>query len=391
MERATRPRRRRARRGAIFALLILASMQGCGDSTGPEPAKPAAPVYTSISEGGYDDTCAWTSEGNAYCWGFDIVGQLGVGVIPTSPPSYQVRPVPVKGNLHFSTISLTVGTSCGVTTAGAAYCWGLSVSDGSASPVPVAVGGGVAFATVAVGGNLGFNHACGLTADRVAYCWGDNQAGQLGTGDRATRADPAPVLGGLRFNSITTGAFHTCGLADDGMAYCWGDPFSTLSVDSLILSPQAVAGTLRFSSVDAGFGYTCGVATTHEAYCWGYGTDGRLGDGLSHDTREPSPVSGGLSFARVSAGSSVACGVTTTGAAYCWGNGYLGTPSASQSLVPVAVSGGLSFTHINAATLHACGRTADGRVYCWGDNTNGQLGSGTTTPSIVPVAVIGPS
>jgi alpha-tubulin suppressor-like RCC1 family protein len=55
------------------------------------------------------------------------------------------------------------------------------------------------------------------------------------------------------------------------------------------------------------------------------------------------------------------------------------------------VSGGLSFTSINAATLHACGRTADGRVYCWGDNANGQLGSGTTTPSTVPVAVIGPS
>lgn len=391
MERQTLPRKRRASRGAVFALLMLASLQGCGDSTAPQSPKPAAPIYASISDGGYDDTCALTSEGNAYCWGFDVQGQLGDGVAPTMPPSYQMRPVAVKGGLHFSKISLTVGTSCGLTTAGAAYCWGRSVSDGSASSVPVAVSGGSTFATIAVGGNQGFNHTCGLTADGAAYCWGDNQAGQLGTDDRVSRANPTPVAGGLRFSTISAGAFHTCGVAIDGTAYCWGDPYATLSVDSLILSPQAVPGTLSFASLDAGFGYTCGVTTTSQAYCWGFGSDGRLGDGLSHYALEPSPVSGSLSFAKVSAGASFACGITTSGAAYCWGEGYLGTTALSRSYVPVAVSGGLSFASINVATRHACGGTAGGRVYCWGDNANGQLGTGTTATSTVPIAVAGPS
>jgi alpha-tubulin suppressor-like RCC1 family protein len=36
-----------------------------------------------------------------------------------------------------------------------------------------------------------------------------------------------------------------------------------------------------------------------------------------------------------------------------------------------------------------CGVTVDGTAYCWGENSDGQLGNGTTTSSIVPVKVAG--
>src|SRR2546425_2282336 len=31
-----------------------------------------------------------------------------------------------------------------------------------------------------------------------------------------------PVMGGLKFLTVSTGAFHTCGLAADSTAFCWG-------------------------------------------------------------------------------------------------------------------------------------------------------------------------
>ncbi|PYO64030.1 MAG: hypothetical protein DMD28_00275 [Gemmatimonadetes bacterium] len=57
-------------------------------------------------------------------------------------------------------------------------------------------------------------------------------------------------------------------------------------------------------------------------------------------------------------------------------------PTAPTKLVvaPVSVSAGL---------YHSCGVTPSGATYCWGDNAFGQLGNGTTTSSLTPVAVSG--
>jgi alpha-tubulin suppressor-like RCC1 family protein len=51
------------------------------------------------------------------------------------------------------------------------------------------------------------------------------------------------------------------------------------------------------------------------------------------------------------------------------------------------VAGGHAFNQINAGGGHTCARTTAAVGYCWGQNLNGQLGNGTTTRSLTPVAV----
>src|SRR5207237_10342831 len=87
------------------------------------------------------------------------------------------------------------------------------------STVSVAVTGGLSFRTMRASGWDWFT--CGVTTSGAAYCWGQ---GYLGDGRlSADNATPVAVAGGLTFTMLSTGSFHTCGLTLSDDAYCWGD------------------------------------------------------------------------------------------------------------------------------------------------------------------------
>jgi alpha-tubulin suppressor-like RCC1 family protein len=359
-------------------------------------------VFAGVSAGG-GHTCGLTTGGAAYCWGDNFFYQLGDGSIALG----STTPVPVAGGLTFASVRAGVSHSCGLTTGGAAYCWGRntagelgngSTNFGSSAPVPVS--GGLSFTAVSAGldfapANQGGAHSCGLTTSGAAYCWGGNSRGQLGNGSTAGSSVPVLVSGGLSFSAVSAGDGFTCGMTTSGAAYCWGgNSFGELGIGSTADSPTPalVVGGHTFATVSAGSGWTCGVTTNGAAYCWGVNTSGNLGNGSTTSSSVPVPVSGGLSFAGVSAGGAHTCGVTTGAAAYCWGNstfGQLGNGATTNTSVPVPVSGGLSFAAVSAGSGHTCGVTSSGTVYCWGFNAGGELGSGATTDRAVPTKVVG--
>jgi alpha-tubulin suppressor-like RCC1 family protein len=82
----------------------------------------------------------------------------------------------------------------------------------------VPVSGGLIFATLSAGNR----HTCGVTNAGAAYCWGDNSNGNLGNGTNFPASVPVAVSGGLTFSTISAGRFHTCGVTTGGLAYCWG-------------------------------------------------------------------------------------------------------------------------------------------------------------------------
>jgi len=297
-----------------------------------------------------------------------------------------------------------VGT-CGVTTAGTAFCWGANLfgklGDGTNnlySNVPVAVSGMLAFQSV----SAGQNHHCGVTDTGAAYCWGRGLEGQLGNGTLTNSNVPVAVSGMLRFRSVSAGTSHSCGLTDTKAAYCWGKNFAGelgdgTTTDSSV--PVAVSdpasGAVTWESVSAGSNHSCGVTTTGAVYCWGINFVGQLGNGTVMNSNVPvaisDPGSGPVTWASVSAGSNYSCGVTTAGTAFCWGHngfGQLGDGTNTDSNVPVAVSGAaVAWVLVSAGAGPTCGVTTTGEAFCWGNNSFGQLGDGTTTNSNVPVAL----
>ena len=99
-----------------------------------------------------------------------------------------------------------------------------------------------------------------------------------------------------------------------------------------------------------------------------------------------------LSFWQVSAAGYHSCGVTAHNRVYCWGNndhGELGDGTTSQRLRPVAVATTLRFRQVSTGAASTCGVTTDYQAYCWGGNWSGQLGDGTSTHRATPTKVAG--
>jgi alpha-tubulin suppressor-like RCC1 family protein len=102
-------------------------------------------------------------------------------------------------------------------------------------------------------------------------------------------------------------------------------------------------------------------------------------------------VRGGIHFRAVTTGLSHACGITPEDRAYCWGDYFfLGAGVTTDQRTPVPVSGGLLFRQLQSQVQHTCGVTTDNWAYCWGLNADGQIGDGTTTFRVLPVAVAAP-
>lgn len=98
-----------------------------------------------------------------------------------------------------------------------------------------------------------------------------------------------------------------------------------------------------------------------------------------------------LRAVQVEAGGAHTCAVLSDGTVRCWGdntNGQLGSGStASSSVVPVVVSNLTGVMSVSAGDRHTCALRTNGAVSCWGEAN--ALGSGASTDARVPVAVTG--
>ena len=327
-------------------------------------------TFTAISVGAVH-SCGLTASGAAYCWGSNYWGELGAvspgGQLCGSEPALcSPAPIAVAGGPALSAVSAGWDQTCALTATGAAFCWGDdtygALGDGSttSSTTPVPVTGNLTFVSIGTG-NL---FACGLTAGGAAYCWGNNSAGQLGIGPggpglcsgEPCSAAPVAVSGQLTFTALSVGYFHACGLTSSGDTYCWGDndggqlgAASTETCSGLgsvidcSTVPVPVEGGVTFASVSAGSFHSCGTTTGGLGFCWGSNSDGQLGNGTTNSAPTPSAVAGGLSFAAVSAfGRWHSCGLTTASLAYCWGFndwGQVGNGTVDEVLQPSAVLG----------------------------------------------------
>jgi alpha-tubulin suppressor-like RCC1 family protein len=374
--------------------------------------------FKKISTGA-SHSCGF-AEGSSliYCWGDNQYGQLGDGTTTDSSTPVKVN---LPTNMETEVIAITAGGghSCALTEGSRVFCWGnnfygqLGNGTDINSPTPIEI------TDPSISGKIleisaGGNHTC-ATDYSSAHCWGRNTHGQLGINSDISTKVPVEVSTDYSFSSITCGESHTCAISvDSANAYCWGSDLDgrlgyIYGLDMQI--PTPLPTDITFDKIYAGFNHTCGLSTEDEnnILCWGANEFGQLGDGTtdsSHIPHAPS-ISPSYTSSSISAGYNHTCAIinssdsTISSSLYCWGSGSSGeignNNNSAVNSTPLIVDAGEGIEYVEASAGGngtTCGLKIDSasilRGFCWGDNTQGQLGTGTTTNSSIPMAVVDP-
>jgi alpha-tubulin suppressor-like RCC1 family protein/chitodextrinase len=305
------------------------------------------------------------SDGSVWGWGSNYAGELG-GLLPAGRQSV---PRMVLGLSNVAIVAAGSGRSAAMRNDGSVIIWGnpAGAASGTAGadlgPAGSALGGSEpgyrstrvqlldvkSAASIYAGGDQG----AVIRANGRAYTFGHNASGQLGTGDRN------PVVAPVRSSVPPTpdvyafGARHALALAD-GIIYA--------------------AGNNEF---------------------------GQLGDGTNTSRLTPVALvlTGPVTISPildVAAGWNHSLLLRQDGTVWSWGNnasGQLGSSNQAHSNIPIQVKGPGNQGYLTGVIAIAAGEThsmalkADGTVWSWGGNAFGQLGTGTTVSSLVPIQV----
>lgn len=250
-------------------------------------------------------------------------------------------------------------------------------------------------------------------AGTQATGWGWNGFGQLGDGSTTDRlipvaADSTGVLAGKTVVALAPGDLHTLALCSDGTVAAWGRNNSGQLGDNSTtnrLAPVAVTASGALSgktpiAIATGGSHSLALCSDGTVVGWGRNDVGQLGDNTGTNRSTPvlvanSGVLAGKTVVAIATGFDHSLALCSDGTLAAWGwngSGQLGDGTTTFKLAPVAVdmSGALSGKTV-VAIAAAAGRSfalcSDGTLVGWGENNYGQLGDGTTTDRSTPVVV----
>ncbi|HTR89918.1 MAG TPA: hypothetical protein VMG62_07385, partial [Solirubrobacteraceae bacterium] len=89
---------------------------------------------------------------------------------------------------------------------------------------------------------------------------------------------------------------------------------------------------------------------------------------------------GSVTAQSVAAGGEHTCAVLSSDRVHCWGEntqGELGNGTTESSDTPVEAQGVSNAVQVAAGREHTCALLSGGHIDCWGENSAGQLGNGT--------------
>ncbi|MFP2934870.1 RCC1 domain-containing protein, partial [Pyxidicoccus sp. 3LG] len=226
--------------------------------------------------------------GEVWSWGQNTFGQLGTGSVSNTPLP---QPAKVNGLPPIKAIAAGASHSLALDVDGHVWAWGFN----NMGQAGIGTAGGsvltpTQLATLptiqAIAANGSFSLA--LATDGRLWAWGQNTSGQLGTGTTgASVATPVQVPGLPTLRAIAAGVNHTLALDADGRVWAWG--FNNMgqvgtgsTSPASVLSPVMLAGLPRAKAIAAGVGHSLIIDEQFgNVWAWGQNTFGQVGTGAA--------------------------------------------------------------------------------------------------------------
>jgi type II secretory pathway pseudopilin PulG len=300
-------------------------------------------VPTQVSGGGswkyvamgLNNVCGIKMDDTLWCWGNNYYGATGVG----STVSYVTVPTQVSGGGVWKSATLSASYACAIKFDDTLWCWGynhvgqLGVGSTVDKNIPTQVSGGGTWLQV----SAVYFSTCGIKSDGTLWCWGNNYFGQIGDGTVSDRNAPKQVSGGGVWKKLSVDWYTACAIKSDDTMWCWGHNSNGglgngSTVDKKV--PTAVSGGIKWKNLVAGPDLTCGIKMDDTLWCWGYNNRGELGDGTNTDRYVPTPVNGGGTWRMLDGGQVPVCAIKSDGYLRCWGSntyGAVGDGGSSSS------------------------------------------------------------